>query len=147
MKQQQGKTKSKSNFLVFLLFRTSILCFVLLNGDTSASATWNGKSFLCIRFIDFIYFFFSLALNTSIANIKLFVYDTVQQTQSLYGYAQDGLSIMRSDDRGLTWSVTDLVEYSNVRIELFSSIILRKNKYVFLDDSTMYCKFKSMYNE
>ncbi len=86
-------------------------------------------------------------MNTSIANIKLFVYDANQQIQSLYGYAQDGLSIMRSDDRGLTWSVTDLAEYSNVRIELFSSMIRRKNKYVFLDDSTMYCKFKSMYNE
>ncbi len=47
-------------------------------------------------------------------------YITSQQTQSLYGYAQDGVSIVRSDDRGLTWSVTDLTEYTNVRIELFS---------------------------
>jgi len=50
-----------------------------------------------------------------VANINLFVYDTVQQIQSLYGYAQDGVSIVRSDDRGLTWSVTDFAEYSNVR--------------------------------
>ncbi len=64
-------------------------------------------------------FVFLLALNTTVANINLFVYDTQQQIQSLYGYAQDGVSIVRSDDRGLTWSVTDLAEYSNVRIELF----------------------------
>jgi hypothetical protein len=59
-------------------------------------------------------------LNTTVANIKLFVYDTNQQTQSLYGYAQDGVSIVRSDDRGLTWSVTNLAEYSNVRINFFN---------------------------
>jgi len=60
-------------------------------------------------------FFFRLALNTTVANINLFVYDTIQQMQYLYGYAQDGVSIVRSDDRGLTWSVTDFAEYSNVR--------------------------------
>ncbi|CAF2076674.1 unnamed protein product [Rotaria magnacalcarata] len=78
-----------------ILTRTSILCYVLLNGDLSATATW-------------------IVLNTTIANIKLFAYDTVEQRQSLYGYAQDGLSIMRSDDRGLTWSVTTFAEYSNM---------------------------------
>lgn len=50
------------------------------------------------------------------ANIILFVYDPDQQMQFLYGYAQDCRSIVRSDDRGLTWSVTDQAEYSNVSI-------------------------------
>jgi hypothetical protein len=76
------------------------------------------SSYFCFR--DFINLFFPLALNTTVANIKLFVYDTNQQTQSLYGYAQDGVSIVRSDDRGLTWSVTNLAEYSNVRINFFN---------------------------
>lgn len=62
---------------------------------------------------------FSLALNTTVANIKWFVYDPLQQTQALYGYAQDGVSIVRSDDRGLTWFVTNMDEYTNVR-EKFS---------------------------
>lgn len=64
---------------------------------------------------------FLLALNTTVANIVLFVYDPDQQIQSLYGYAQDARSIMRSDDRGMTWSVTDLLEYSNVRTTSFYS--------------------------
>lgn len=55
------------------------------------------------------------------ANIVLFVYDPDQQIQSLYGYAQDGHSIVRSDDRGFTWSATDLIEYSNVRSTSFHS--------------------------
>lgn len=61
-----------------------------------------------------IRFFPYLALNTSVANIKLFVYDPAEQLQFLYGYSQNGMSIMRSDDRGLTWSVTTSTEYSNV---------------------------------
>jgi hypothetical protein len=65
-------------------------------------------------------------LNATVANIILFVYDANQQMQSLYGFAQDGASIVRSDDRGLTWSVTDSGEYSNVRIEFFNEIILKK---------------------
>jgi hypothetical protein len=53
-------------------------------------------------------------LNTTVANIILFVYDAGEQIQSLYGYGQDGVSMLRSDDRGLTWLVTDLAEYSDV---------------------------------
>jgi len=60
-------------------------------------------------------FNFDLALNTSVANIDWFVFDPSEQLQFLYGYAQDGTSIMRSDDRGLTWSVVDANEYSTVR--------------------------------
>ncbi|CAF4036975.1 unnamed protein product [Adineta steineri] len=75
--------------------RTAILCYVLFNGITSSSATWT-------------------ALNTTVANINLFVYDSNQQIQSLYGSAQDGVSIVRSDDRGLTWLITDNTEYSNM---------------------------------
>jgi len=86
-------------------------------------------------------------LNTTVANIILFVFDSNQDIQSLYGYAQDGVSVVRSDDRGLTWSVTDLLEYSNVRIELFNFIICHKKSLCFEDDCTMYCKFKSMSNE
>ena len=56
----------------------------------------------------------SVALNTTVANILLFVYDAGEQIQSLYGYGQDGVSIVRSDDRGQTWLITDLVEYSDV---------------------------------
>ncbi|UJR30625.1 hypothetical protein I4U23_018150 [Adineta vaga] len=75
--------------------RTSYLCHVLFNGDaTAATAKWT-------------------ALNSTVANINLFVFDTNEQIQSLYGFAQDGVSIIRSDDRGLTWAVTDQTEYTN----------------------------------
>jgi hypothetical protein len=117
MKQQQGKLKNNNFFCYsFLLYRTSILCHFLSNGLIS-SATWSGEHLFL--FHRFYLIFFPLALNTTVANIKLFVYDANQQTQSLYGYAQDGVSIVRSDDRGLTWSVTDVAEYSNVRINFF----------------------------
>ncbi len=89
-------------------------------------------------------------MNTTVANVQLFVFDSNQQTQSLYGYGQDGVSIVRSDDRGLTWSVTDLIEYTNVRKELFDSIICNKKKTLFFsleDDCTVYSKFESLSNE
>jgi hypothetical protein len=51
MKQQQGKMKkTKVILLIFIGFRTSILCYVLYNGDTTASATWTGRYSLLIRF-------------------------------------------------------------------------------------------------
>ncbi len=77
-------------------------------------------------------------MNTTVANIILFVFDSNQDIQSLYGYAQDGVSVVRSDDRGLTWSVTDLLEYSNVRIELFNFIICHK-KSLFVLKMTAQC--------
>lgn len=52
------------------------------------------------------------------ANIILFAFDSIEQIQSLYGYAQDGVSIIRSDDRGLTWAVTTSLEYTNVNFDL-----------------------------
>jgi hypothetical protein len=63
--------------------------------------------------------FVSIALNTTIANIILFVFDTVEYTQYLYGYGQDGRTILRSADRGETWLVTNLDEYSNVSRSIF----------------------------
>lgn len=40
--------KKREYFHIFLLFRTSILCHVLYNGDTSSSATWTGRYLLII---------------------------------------------------------------------------------------------------
>ena len=57
---------------------------------------------------------FALALNTSVANIVLFAYDPIEQIQYLYGYGQDGRSIMRSIDRGQTWFVTSPSEFTMV---------------------------------
>jgi hypothetical protein len=54
------------------------------------------------------------ALNTTVANIIRFVYNAADEIQSLYGYGQDGKSLMRSDDRGKTWLVTHANEYSTV---------------------------------
>ncbi|CAF3743558.1 unnamed protein product [Rotaria socialis] len=109
-----------------ILTRTSILCHVLLNGDLSATATW-------------------IVLNTTIANIKLFVYDTVEERQSLYGYAQDGLSIMRSDDRGLTWSVTTFAEYSNMTAQCNanSKVCTMSQPYPLMSGSPGYLQLQS----
>lgn len=93
--------------------RTSFACHVLHNGNMASTPTWTGtmsafSSILyCMRLLP--------ALNTTVGNINRFVFDVTEQIQSLYGYAQDGSTILRSDDRGLTWKVTDTVEYNNVR--------------------------------
>ncbi|CAF3632430.1 unnamed protein product [Rotaria sordida] len=106
--------------------RTSILCHVLFNGDMTASATWT-------------------ALNTTVANINLFVYDTVEQIQSLYGYAQDGVSIVRSDDRGLTWFVTDFAEYSNITTQCNANlkVCTTSESYPLMNGSPGYLQMQS----
>lgn len=131
MRQQQGNVEFFVSVVLgfpFILFRTSIVCYVLFNGDTSASATWTSMLML---FQDSIWLTHCFsALNTTIANIILFAYDPEQQIQSLYGYAQDGVSIMRSDDRGLTWVVTNFIEYSNVWRKWLSSEVLHKINFI-----------------
>ncbi|CAF2512453.1 unnamed protein product [Rotaria sp. Silwood2] len=121
--------------------RTLILCHVLFNGNMSTLATWTGKQFLSLDLIDS----FSLALNTTVANIQLFVYDTVQQIQSLYGYAQDGVSIVRSDDRGLTWFVTDFAEYLNVTAQcnVNSTVCTMSESYPLMNSSPGYLQLQN----
>ncbi|CAF0916171.1 unnamed protein product [Rotaria sp. Silwood1] len=106
--------------------RTLIVCHLLFNGDMSAPATWT-------------------VLNTTVANIKLFVYDTVQQTQYLYGYAQDGVSIVRSDDRGIKWSVTDFAEYSNMTAQCNAGVTVctMSESYPLMNGSPGYLQLQS----
>ena len=84
------------------------------------------------------------ALNTTVANIQLFVFDVSEQLQSLYGYGQDGVSIVRSDDRGKTWMVTDLVEYTNVSLRFLASRFLSRTMKLLSDDRTMQWPHESM---
>ena len=112
---------------MLFIFRTSIQCHVLYNGDTSAAAKWTGKCQVLSSTTKEWHFPalpFVLALNTTAANIILFSYDPNEQIQSLYSYGQDRTSILRSDDRGQTWVVTDQVEYSDVsRVALVESLL------------------------